>query len=184
MTTSNQTVTATATTSAIPSFDNYARAILKSAIATDKIQAKHSEIVNTSFQKHVDAFAINIGRDKKACNMLRESIVNSQVVIDSVAQGLMEEKTFTEYAQSAMRALHFNLGFTPTLKNNKDYKLPWSKKVSTDTTKKAGKVETTDMPAFFATMKKAISQARLLNQALTVGLLLDICIELDPEFKE
>ena len=33
-------------------------------------------------------------------------------------------------------------------------------------------------------MKKAISQARLLNQALTVGLLIDICIELDPEFKE
>jgi len=83
-----------------------------------------------------------------------------------------------------MRALHFNLGFTPTLKNNKDYKLPWSKKASTSPDKKAGKVEVTDMPAFFATMKKAISQARLLNQALTVGLLLDICIELDPEFKE
>jgi hypothetical protein len=184
MTNSNQTVNATDTKSAIPSFDSHAKAILKSAIATDKIQAKHSEIVNTSFQKHVDNFAILVGRDKKACNMLRESIVNSQVVIDSVAQGLMEEKTFTEYAQSAMRALHFNVDFLPTLKNNKDYKLPWSKKVSTDTAKKAGKVEVTDMPAFFATMKKAISQARLLNQALTVGLLLDICIELDPEFKE
>ena len=179
----NQTVNATDTKSAIPSFDSHAKAILKSAIATDKIQAKHSEIVNTSFQKHVDNFAILVGRDKKACNMLRESIVNSQVIIDSVAQGLMESKTFVEYAQSAMRALHFNLGFTPTLKNNKDYKLPWSKKTS-DPVKKAGKVETTDMPAFFATMKKAISQARLLNQALTVGLLIDICIELDPEFKE
>jgi hypothetical protein len=183
MTNSNQTVNATDTKSAIPSFDSHAKAILKSAIATDKIQAKHSEIVNTSFQKHVDNFAILVGRDKKACNMLRESIVNSQVIIDSVAQGLMEQKTFVEYAQSAMRALHFNLGFTPTLKNNKDYKLPWSKKAS-DPVKKAGKVETTDMPAFFATMKKAISQARLLNQALTVGLLIDICIELDPEFKE
>jgi hypothetical protein len=183
MTNSNQTVNATDTKSAIPSFDLHAKAILKSAIATDKIQAKHSEIVNTSFQKHVDNFAILVGRDKKACNMLRESIVNSQVVIDSVAQGLMESKTFVEYAQSAMRALHFNVDFLPTLKNNKDYKLPWSKKAS-DPVKKAGKVEVTDMPAFFATMKKAISQARLLNQALTVGLLIDICIELDPEFKE
>jgi hypothetical protein len=184
MTNSNQTVNATDTKSAIPSFDSHAKAILKSAIATDKIQAKHSEIVNTSFQKHVDNFATLVGRDKKACNMLRESIVNSQVVIDSVAKGLMEEKTFTEYAQSAMRSLHFNVDFIPSLKGNADYKLPWSKKASTNTAKKAGKVETTDMPAFFATMKKAISQARLLNQALTVGLLIDICIELDPEFKE
>jgi len=59
MTNTEKTVNVTATTnvSSIPSFDAHARAILKSAIATDKIQAKHSEIVNTSFQKHVDNFA-------------------------------------------------------------------------------------------------------------------------------
>jgi len=114
----------------------------------------------------------------------RESIVNSQVVIDSVAKGLMEEKTFTEYAQSAMRALHFNVGFEPSLKNNKDYKLPWSKKASTAPDKKAGKVKTTDMPAFFETMRKAIEQCVALNLLMTKGLLIDACLELDENFKE
>jgi hypothetical protein len=95
----------------------------------------------------------------------------------------MQKKTFTEYAQSAMRALHFNVAFVPTLKNNKDYKLPWSKKAS-DPVKKAGEVKTTDLPAFLETMKKAISQGRLLGYDFTCSLLLDACLELDPEFKE
>lgn len=184
MTSSKKTVDVTDTKNTIPSFDNRAKIIIDAFKGFDKAQSKLSDTVATTMQKHVDEFAILVGRDKKACEMLRTSIVDSQIVIDADASGLMQKKTFTEYAQSAMRALHFNVSFLPTLKNNADYKLPWSKKASTDTTKKAGKIETTDMPAFFATMKKAISQARLLNQALTVGLLLDICIELDPDFKE
>ena len=184
MTSTKKTVNATDTKSIIPSFDKRATTIINAFKGFDKVQAKLSETIATTMQQHVDDFAVNVGRDKKACEMLKTSIVDSQIVIDADASGLMQKKTFTEYAQSAMRALHFNVAFVPTLKNNKDYKLPWSKKASTDSTKKAGKVETTDMPAFFTTMKKAISQARLLNQALTVGLLIDICIELDPEFKE
>ena len=172
------------TVSTVPSFDKRAKTIIDAFKGFDKAQSKLSDTIATTMQQHVDEFAILVGRDKKACEMLRTSIVDSQIVIDADASGLMQKKTFTEYAQSAMRALHFNVSFLPTLKNNADYKLPWSKKASTDTPKKAGKIETTDMPAFFATMKKAISQARLLNQALTVGLLLDICIELDPDFKE
>jgi hypothetical protein len=184
MASNKKTVSVTDTKNTIPSFDKRATVIIDAFKGFDKAQTKLSDTIATTMQQHVDDFAVNVGRDKKACEMLKTSIVDSQIVIDADASGLMQKKTFTEYAQSAMRALHFNVAFVPTLKNNKDYKLPWSKKVSTDTTKKAGKVETTDMPAFFATMKKAISQARLLNQALTVGLLLDICIELDPEFKE
>ena len=184
MASNKKTVNATDTKSTIPSFDKRATVIIDAFKGFDKAQTKLSDTIATTMQQHVDDFAVNVGRDKKACEMLKTSIVDSQIVIDADASGLMQKKTFTEYAQSAMRALHFNVAFVPTLKNNKDYKLPWSKKVSTDTAKKAGKVETTDMPAFFATMKKAISQARLLNQALTVGLLIDICIELDPEFKE
>jgi len=174
----------TVKTVSIPSFDAHAKTIINAYKGFDKAQSKLSDTIATSMQRHVDAFAVSVGRDKKACEMLRASIVDSQIVIDADAQGLMAKKTFVEYAQSAMRALHFNVDFVPTLKNNADYKLPWSKKASTSPDKKAGKVETTDMPAFFATMKKAISQARLLNQALTVGLLIDICVELDPEFKE
>jgi len=186
MTNTEKTVNVTATTnvSSIPSFETHARVIINAYKGFDKAQAKLSDTIATSMQKHVDAFAINVGRDKKACEMLRTSIVDSQIVIDADAQGLMNKKTFVEYAQSAMRALHFNVEFTPTLKNNADYKLPWSKKTSTSTDKKAGKVEVTTIESLFETMRKAIKQTRLLNLSLQTGLLIDVCLELDENFKE
>jgi hypothetical protein len=183
MTSTKKTVNATATKSTIPSFDKRATVIIDAYKGFDKAQAKLSDTIAMTMQQHVDDFAVNVGRDKKACEMLKTSIVDSQIVIDADASGLMQKKTFTEYAQSAMRALHFNVGFIPTLKNNKDYKLPWSKKAS-DPVKKAGEVKTTDLPAFLETMKKAISQGRLLGYDFTCSLLLDACLELDPEFKE
>jgi len=174
----------TVQTVSIPSFDKRAKVIIDATKKADNAFAKLSDTIQITMQQHVDDFAINVGRDKKACTLLRDSIVDSQVVIDAVAIGSMEQKTFTEYAQSAMRALHFNVEFSPALKNNKDYKLPWSKKASTSPDKKAGKVKTTDMPAFFETMRKAIDQCVTLNLLMTKGLLIDICLELDENFKE
>jgi len=174
----------TVQTVSIPSFDKRAKVIIDATKKADTAFAKLSDTIQITMQQHVDDFAINVGRDKKACTLLRDSIVDSQVVIDAVAIGSMEKKTFTEYAQAAMRALHFNVGFEPSLKNNKDYKLPWSKKASTSPAKKAGKVKTTDMPAFFETMRKAIEQCVALNLLMTKGLLIDVCLELDENFKE
>ena len=174
----------TVQTVSIPSFDKRAKVIIDATKKADTAFAKLSDTIQITMQQHVDDFAINVGHDKKACTLLRDSIVDSQVVIDAVAIGLMEQKTFTEYAQSAMRALHFNVEFSPALKNNKDYKLPWSKKTSTSTDKKAGKVEVTTIESLFETMRKAIKQTRLLNLSLQTGLLIDVCLELDPEFKE
>lgn len=174
----------TVKTVSIPSFDAHAKTIINAYKGFDKAQSKLSDTIATSMQRHVDAFAVSVGRDKKACEMLRASIVDSQIVIDADAQGLMAKKTFVEYAQSAMRALHFNVDFVPTLKNNADYKLPWSKKASTSPDKKAGKVEVTTIESLFETMRKAIKQTRLLNLSLQTGLLIDVCLELDENFKE
>jgi len=174
----------TVQTVSIPSFDKRAKVIIDATKKADNAFAKLSDTIQITMQQHVDDFAINVGRDKKACTLLRDSIVDSQVVIDAVATGSMEKKTFTEYAQAAMRALHFNVGFEPSLKNNKDYKLPWSKKASTSTDKKAGKVEVTTIESLFETMRKAIKQTRLLNLSLQTGLLIDVCLELDENFKE
>ena len=172
------------TVSTVPSFDKRAKTIIDAFKGFDKAQSKLSDTIAMTMQQHIDEFAIRVGRDKKACEMLRTSIVDSQIVIDADASGLMEKKTFTEYAQSAMRALHFNVSFVPTLKNNADYKLPWSKKASTEPAKKAGEVIVTNLPALLQTLKKAIVQARELGQGLAVGQLIDICLELDDKFKE
>lgn len=166
------------------SFDKFATEIVKGFKSFDQAQAKLSEVVETSMQQFVDHVATTMGRDQKACEAMRKAINDSQVVIDTVAQGIMEKKTFTEYAQSAMRALHFNVEFAPSLKNDETKKLPWSKKGASSTSVKAGKVEVTTIAEMHKTLSKALAQARVLNQTIFAGELVDFIVETYPDFKE
>jgi hypothetical protein len=166
------------------SFDKFATEIVTGFKSFDQAQAKLSEVVETSMQQFVDHVATTMGRDQKACEAMKKAIYDSQVVIDTVAQGIMEKKTFTEYAQSAMRALHFNVEFAPSLKNDETKKLPWSKKGASSTSVKAGKVEVTTIAEMHKTLSKALAQARVLNQTIFAGELVDFIVETYPDFKE
>lgn len=173
--------------SLVPSFDATAHAIANAHEVFDTASANLTETVTKSMMQFIDAASKTLpDREQKSCDALGKAIRDSQAVTD-ICDGLgaMERKTFTEYAQSAMRAFHFGVDFAPSLKNNKDYILPWSGAAGKATdTKRAGKVETTTDEAFFDTMRKAIHQARLLQHELTVGLLIDACLEIDPDFAE
>lgn len=166
------------------SFDKFALDIVKGYKSFDKAQSKLSTTVETTMQRFVDYVGVTLGRDEKACKALQKAIADSQVVIDTVAAGIMEKKTFTEYAQSAARALHYNVPFAASLKNDDTKKLPWSKKGSTTATPKAGKVIKTDRAELDKTLSKALAQCRALGLTELAADILDLCLERLDGFKE
>ena len=167
----------------LPSFDSHAKSILKGWKTFDKAQDKLSAVVCTTMQKFVDTWSVQVGKDEKACKALGKTIRESQVVIDAVATGQMEKRTFTEYAQSAMRALHYGVEFTPALKNDAEKILPFSKK-ATPATAKAGKVTSTTREELDKTISKAIAQARILGLSEFSASMVDLAVESLDGFKE
>lgn len=183
--------------SVFPSFDRRASAIIGAHEVFDKASATLADTVHLHMQAYVDEVFLATGkRDQATCNALGKAIRESQIVIDACeGVGGMERNTFTNYAQGAMRALHFGIEWTPRLFQDKERLLPWSKRTpkadkaentkgSATDPKRNGKVQTTTDAELIATLRKAIQQARLLNRHLTVGILIDAAQELDPEFKE
>jgi hypothetical protein len=166
------------------SFDTFAKTIVGEYKKFDKAQTKLSTTVETTMQKFVDYVAVTLGRDEKACKALQSAIRDSQIVIDNVALGIFEKKTFTEYAQSAARALHYNVPFTAALKNDDSKKLPWSKKGGTTATPKAGKVIKTDRAELDKTISKALAQCRALGLTDLAADMLDLCLDRLDGFKE
>jgi hypothetical protein len=166
-----------------PSFDTHAKTILKGHKAFDKASEKLSEVVCKTMQKFTDIWLVQVGKDEKSVKAMGKAIRDSQVVIDAVATGQMERKTFTEYAQGAMRALHYGVEFTPSLKNDTTKILPFSKK-STPATANAGKVTSTTREELDKTISKAIAQARILGLSEFSASMVDLAIESLDGFKE
>ncbi len=183
--------------SVFPSFDRRASAIIGAHEVFDTASATLSDTIRLHMQAYVDEVFLATGkRDQATCNALGKAIRESQIVIDACeGDGTMDKRTFTNYAQSAMRALHFGVEWAPRLFQDTGFMLPWSKRTpkadkaentkgSATDPKRVGKVTTTTDAELIATLRKAIQQARLLNRHLTVGILIDAAQELDPEFKE
>lgn len=169
------------------SFDSYARAILKGYKGFDKAQASLSQTVSTTMQQFVDHVSVTMGKDQKACEALQKSIRDCQLVIDADASGAMKKKTFTEYAQSAARALHYGVPFTTQLKQDDTKKLPWSKSASakgSPAVGKAGKVESTTRAELDKTISKALAQARILGLTEFAANILDLALESLDGFAE
>jgi hypothetical protein len=166
------------------SFDKFATEIVKGYKTFDKAQSKLSQTVCVTMQQFIDHVAVTRGRDKAACEAMRKAIGDSQVVIDTVAAGIMEKKTFTEYAQSAMRALHYNVPFAPSLKNDKEKSLPWGKSGQAQGAPKSGKVTSTSREDLDKTLSKALAQARALGLNEFAADILDHCIGCLDGFKE
>lgn len=155
------------------SFDTSARAIAQAYKGFDKASAKLTQTVTTTFQGFVDQWFITNGKEPASVKAMGKAIRESQVVLDLVATGAMEKKTFTEYAQSAMRALHWGVPFSADLKNKPEYALPGGK-ASTSASAKAGKVEKTDLAAAAKTFQKALAQLRTLHQDGLASDVLDV----------
>jgi hypothetical protein len=164
-------------------FNGFAKKIVSAYSSADKAQIKLREVVQVAMQQFIDTCAQANGRTEASCKALQKAIKESEVAANSVAKGLMEAKTWTEYSQSAARALYWNVDFEPSLKNDADKKLPWSKKATNQTTA-AGKTVSTDRAALDKTISKAIHLARLLGLEELAATWLDAAIERLADFKE
>jgi len=165
------------------SFDTSAKCIVSAQRIHDKASVKFAGALQISMQGFCDKWLIENGKSIESCQSLGKTIRDSKVVADIVLSGAMVKKTWTEYAQSAMRAVFHNVAWEGKLKNNPDYALPGGK-VSTPAAEKAGKVSVTTIDAAHKTLQKAIAQYRMLNQSMLVAAMLDAVQEFYPDFVE
>jgi len=165
------------------SFNVSAKSIVSAYAAMDKASGKTRDAIQVSMQQFCDAWFLTNGKTIESCKAMGKAIRESEVVLKVVASGAIDKKTFTEYAQSAMRAVYHGVAWEAGLKNDPAYALPGGK-VSTPAAEKAGKVSTTTLDAAHKTLQKALSQYRLLNQSMLVAAMLDSIQEFYPEFKE
>jgi hypothetical protein len=166
------------------SFDHAAVAVLKTIDKADRAYSKATAEVARIMQQYIDAWFIANGRDKSSVTAMGKTIRESQAVTDLVAQGACEKKTFTEYAQSAMRALHWNVPFEAALKNNPEKALPWGKTGASAGAQSSGKVTSTTRADADKTLSKALAQYRALGLTEFAADLLDIALESLDKFKE
>jgi len=174
----------------LPSFN--AEPIVTALITYDKTTAAATEAMNatvtTTIQQFLDACAMaGVARNEEGVEWLKEEIRTSQGALDAIAIGLVERKTFTEYANGAGRAYYWNVAYYPDLKNVPEYKLPWTKggkAGKSASAGKAGKVESTDRSALDATASKFLKQARMLGLNELAADVLDVLLERLEGFKE
>ena len=165
------------------SFDKTAVSILRTIDSADQVYAKATAKVSMLMQQYVDAWFVSNGREPSSVKAMGKAIRESQAVIDLVAKGACERKTFTEYAQSAMRALHWNVPFEASLKNKPEFALPGGKgKPSSVGT--AGPVTSITREAADKTLSKALAQYRALGLTEFAADLLDTALDCLEGFKE
>jgi hypothetical protein len=169
---------------ALPEFDSSATTIIKAYEKFDKASEALDTTVNATMQAYIDQCnKAGLGKDKADVDRLGKMIRDSQVVLDIVALGAMPRKTFTEYAQSAMRAFFHGVPFYASLKNDKDMGLPWGG-AKGDKQSASGVVISTTREALDKTLCKALEQARALGLLNFAAELVDLAAESLDGFAE
>lgn len=167
----------------------HARAVVSAFEGFDKAASKFTGQVTIAFQMMCDTASVaGVKRDEPSIKAFMSDIRNTEAFVDAVAVGMLEQKTVTEYAQSAGRAYFHNVPFTADLKNKPEYALPWSKagkgKKHGAEAGEAGKVQTTDRAELDKTACKLLAQCRMLGLNELAATLLDTLIESLDGFKE
>jgi hypothetical protein len=181
-----QTVKTASIIVTLPEFDTHAKTINKAHETLDNASAKTRDVVNFTMQAYIDQCnKAGLSKTEADVTRLGKTIRESQAVLDIVASGTMEKKTFTEYAQSAMRAFFHGVPFNAALKNDKSMGLPWGGAKGGDKKpSKAGPSTETTRAALDKTLSKALEQARALGLTEFAADMLDLCIDRLDSFKE
>ena len=152
------------------------------------LQAKNVKLQNVEISKLVDAHIVANDKPTKAEYMKGNSATNdARKEIKTLFEGLatagyIEKSTVKSYQNSFWIAFEQGVPFNRNLANKKsaDKKAEATKTESA----KAGKVETTTIAEMHKTLSKALAQARILNQTIFAGELVDFIIATYPDFKE
>ena len=152
------------------------------------LQAKNVKLQNVEISKLVDAHIVANDKPTKAEYMKGNSATNeARKEIKTLFEGLatagyIEKSTVKSYQNSFWIAFEQGVPFNRNLANKKSAD---KKAEATKTeTAKAGKVETTTIAEMHKTLSKALAQARILNQTIFAGELVDFIIATYPDFKE
>ena len=110
------------------SFESHAAAIIKARALADKAEGKHADTLNAGVNAFIDAArAAGIKPNEASCAALGAELKGCQAVVDAVAAGLYESKTWIEYARGAERAFFHGVPWTPSTFKKPELALPWSK---------------------------------------------------------
>jgi hypothetical protein len=153
------------------------------------LQAKNVKLQNVEISKLVDAHIVANDKPTKAEYMKGNSATNEarkeiKTLFEGLATaGFIEKSTVKSYQNSFWIAFEQGVPFNRNLANKKsaDKKAEATKAESAT---KAGKVETTTVAEMHKTLSKALAQARILNQTIFAGELVDFIIATYPDFKE
>lgn len=112
----------------VPSFDKAFTSLLAAQQGFDTASMTFAESRNAIFQHHADACTVAaIPRTKEGFNAIVASMLDNQMVIDAIAEGVYKEKTMKSYAVGVARAWFHNVEWHTKLDQNPDMKLPWTK---------------------------------------------------------
>ena len=157
------------------------RAVILALDKGDQATIRASQRVAILFNQFIDACRVDgsIPRDAKGAKMVGTLVRDA--FVDYVATGAILKPTVSNYATGAARAFFHNVEWTSTTFQNPALAVP---SATTGKTKVSGSVKTTDAKALIKTLVKALEQARIMQQDPTAAGIVDLIMELDPEFKE
>lgn len=160
-----------------------ARKVVLALDAADKVYAKASEKIAVIFNQFVDACRVSdIPKDAKGAKrvgtLVREAFAE---YVASGAMGPSGKTTVTNYATGAQRAFFHNVPWTAGTHKDSSLAVP---NPNTGKTRTAGSVKTTDNAAIVKTLTKALEQARIMQADSLAAGIVDLILEVDPEFKE
>ena len=155
--------------------------IARALTALDKTSAKTSAVITIVFNQFIDACRLDssIKRDAKGARVVQKIV--REAMTSLVAKTLLEESSAKNYATGAARAFFHNVDWTASTHKDPALAVP---NPNTGKTRTSGSVKTTDTKALVKTLGKALEQARIMQSDATASGIVDLIIELDPEFKE
>jgi hypothetical protein len=179
------------TIKSVPSFTIGAASVVAAKAKLGKSELTFESACESAFAKFIDACVIRgVQKTEESCKAIRAEIVSA--FKDSVKTKDEPNRPFTKatidnYSQGAQRAFFHDAKWTARAFQAVDKggipALPWSTKAKIGAPTKAGSISKTTVLSLMETLVKALEQAKLLNMDAIHGAILDVCVEIDPDFK-
>ena len=184
------TSTKTNATNSIPSFAAGAVSLSLAKRKLLKGEGSFEKSAVQAFTQFIDACVVRgMQRTEASCKAIHAEIMTAfkeDIKTDETPDGIWKRSTVSNYSQGVQRAFFHDATWSTRAfqseKNGGLPSLPWSNKAGAPI--KTGSVKETTVPALIETLRKALEQCKLLNRDSIHGALLDVCVEIDADFKE
>ena len=171
----------------IKSFSSSASTIRDALVALDTAASSSADRIQSAMQGFIDSCA-GLPKDEATTKAIGAEIRTNEYVLDMVAEGFIEQKTITNYAQGAMRAFFHGRPWTSVAFRAEDKGglpvLPWGKGAKKASKAPSGAKVTNPLADAHAAMCKALNLYRAANAVNLAADMLDLIRDTFPEFTE